>query len=190
MLLSLASGADPTSIYRPDAATALKLRVTNWRSTPDFTGWTIEPYRAGAVVTGKLTQGAEMEGQQLTLFCRTNAPGKVFLMASWQYRSAAPGQAAEDNAAIRTYINGSAVSVGGKMVRRGQGYDNIADAHVDNADRWFLTYALDASEFSAGLSSGKLQLDIDGPHFLGMPTFEPPTAGLAATTRIAFKSCL
>jgi hypothetical protein len=122
----------------------------------------------------------------------TNVPGKVFMLASWQYAAAAPIHAADDNNAIRTAIWGSSVSVGGRVVRQATGYDSISDPHVDDADSWFLTYSLQSEEFSASLKSGKLDVRIDGPHSLGSYgfSFSPPMANLARAVRIAFKSCI
>jgi hypothetical protein len=190
-LLSIASSADPSSVFQPDAGTMLKMGITNVRGTPLFSGWSIEPYRSGAIVTGKLS-GRYNEDQQITFFCRTNVPGKVFMLSSWQYASASSSEAVADNNSIRTAVAGSSVSIGSKVVRRAAGYDSIADAHVDNADRWFLTYTLAGDEFVAALNSGSLQIKIDGPHSLGAFgfTFAPPMAGLAPAARIAFKSCL
>ena len=197
-LLFFAVAADASSLFRPDNEAILKMDVTNVRNTPLFSGWSIEPYRVGAVVTGKLREGDNT--QQLTLFCRTAVPGKVFLMASWQYPSASPAGAAADNTLMHTGISGSAVLIGGKPVRQGQGSDSIVDAHVDSSDRWFLTYALDARELSSALAAGGLTVDIQVPHSLSERfskvsdgfafVFEPPITGLATATRIAFKSCL
>jgi hypothetical protein len=190
-LLFLASSADPSALFRPDTDMMFKLGITNMRETPLFSGWTIEPYRAGAVVTGKLSGGFN-EDQQITFFCRSNLPRKVLMLASWQYASATPSQAADDDQSLRTAILGSSVAVGGRVMRQASGYDSIADSHVDKADRWFLTYVLSSDEFAAGLKSDRLEVKIDGPHSLGSFgfSFSPPTAGLDRAARIAFRSCL
>jgi hypothetical protein len=70
-LLYFASSNDPSSLFKPDAEVMFKMGITNVRETPLFTGWTIEPYKGGAVVTGKLS-GGFTEDQQITFFCRTN----------------------------------------------------------------------------------------------------------------------
>jgi hypothetical protein len=190
-LLSFASANDPNSLFRPDTETMYKMGITNVRETPQFSGWTIEPYKDGAVVTGKLTSGSD-EDQQITFFCRNNLPRKVFMLASWQYDSAAPDRAAADNDNIHSAIGGSTVTIGGQVVRHTTGYESIAEAHVDNADRWFLTYGLTAEEFAAALKSGQLTIEIEGPHSLGNYgfRFSPPMTGMAKAARIAFKSCL
>ena len=189
--LSFASANDPDSLFRPDTETMYKMGITNVRETPQFSGWTIEPYKDGAVVTGKLSGGLG-EDQQITFFCRNNVPRKVFMLASWQYDSAAPGRAADDNNGIHSAIEGSTVTIGGQMVRHATGYESIAEAHVDKADRWFLTYILTAEEFGAALKSGQLTIEIEGPHSLGDFgfRFSPPMTEIAKPARIAFKSCL
>jgi hypothetical protein len=190
-LLFLASSADPGDLFKPDAGTMLKMGINNMRETPLFSGWNIEAYREGAVVTGKLS-GGFLEDQQITFFCRSNMPRKVLMLASWQYNSAAPNQAADDNKAIHTAVFGSSVTVGGKVVRQASGYDSIADVHVDSEDRWFLTYVLTTDEFTAGLRSGRIDIRVDAPHSVGHYGFHfsPPTSGLDRAARIAFKSCL
>src|SRR5262249_5254085 len=92
-LLSLATMADPASLYRPDAEAMFKLNVIHMSDKRLFGGWSIEPYRSGAVVTGKLSAVAEqgdgivaaetIPEQQVSFFCRAQAPGKVFLLGSW-----------------------------------------------------------------------------------------------------------
>jgi hypothetical protein len=165
---------------------ALRATVKN-RETPLLTGWTIEPYRAGAVVTGKLSGGI-IEDQQITFFCRSNLPGKVLMLVSWHHAWASPSRAADDNNSIRTAIWEVSVAVGGKVVRRSSGYDSIAAAHVDNTDRWFITYILTADEFVAGLKSGRLEIAADGPNSLGLyaSRVSPPTIDLGRAARIAF----
>jgi hypothetical protein len=191
-LLSLASSTDASTIFKPDTDIMDKMGITNERVK--FSGWTIEPYRAGAVVTGKLSGGGRGgEDQQITFFCRSNLPGKVLMLASWQYSWNSPGLTKQDNDNIRTGIQGSSVTIGENIVRRSDGYDSIADAHVDNTDRWFITYVLAADEFVAALKSGKLAISLDGPHSLGGTWgfgFSPPIADLSKAARIAFKFCL
>jgi hypothetical protein len=194
-LLSLAASAEPTDLLRPDAETLLKLNVTNVRDAPLFSGWSIEPYRAGAVITGKLSEGAADSAQQLTFFCKAKAPGKVFMLASWQNPWASPGAAITEKANVSATINAwdSTLTIGGKPVRQSQGQDSVTDVRIDNADRWFLTYTLDAGEFAAALKNGKLEVKIGTPHVVSDSmgfTFAPPIPGLAAAARIAFKSCL
>jgi hypothetical protein len=196
-LLSMASSTDASDIFKPDMDMMDKMGITNERVI--FSGWTIEPYRTGAVVTGKLSgAGRGGEDQQITFFCRSNLPGKVFMLASWQYSWVAPGlttaqQGKQDNDNIRTEIQGSSVTIGENIARRNDGYDSIADAHVDNTDRWFITYVLAADEFAAVLKRGRLVINLDGPHSLGGTwgfEFSPPIADLGKASRIAFKSCL
>jgi hypothetical protein len=196
-LLSLATTADPTSLYQPDAEAMFKLNVVNMSDKQLFGGWSIEPYRSGAVVTGKLSAEAEQTAgldavsteiipeQQMSFFCRAQAPGKVFLLGSWRYGDAS-------DALIRSIIFGSTVLIGGQPVRQVRGDGSIADLHVGSG-RMSLTYALDTSEFTAALTRGKLEIKIDVPHALSESyefRFAPPMTGLAAATRIAFKSCL
>jgi hypothetical protein len=189
--LFLASSTEPSGLFKADTDTMLKMGITNVREIPLFSGWTIEPYRAGAVVTGKLS-GGFTEDQQITFFCRGSMPGKVLMLASWQYASASPSRAADDNKSIRNAILGTSVAVGGKVVRRAIGYESIIDAHVDNTDKWFLTYVLNSDEFAGGLNSGNLHIEVEGPHSLGSYgfRFSPPMANLVKASRIAFKSCL
>jgi hypothetical protein len=108
-LLFLASFNDRESLFSPKSEAMLKLGVTNVNEIPSFSGWTIEPYRSGAVVTGKLS-GGFVEDQQITFFCRANSPGKVYMLASRQYDYHAP----DDDRGIRTAIWGSSVSIAGK----------------------------------------------------------------------------
>lgn len=114
------------------------------------------------------------------------------MLASWKYASATPTQAEVDDSAIRTAIWGSTVAAGGNVMRKANGYDSIAGAHVDRNDQWYLTYELKSDELAAGLKAGKLEIKVEGPHSLGAFgfSFSPPMAGLAAATRIAFKSCI
>lgn len=196
-LLFAASSTDPDALFQPDAQSMFKMGITNVLVNRAFGGWTIEPYRTGAVVTGKLFSSFGEEGgfngdQQITLFCRSNIPGKVLMLASWQYLSAAASKASGDNKSIRTNISGSSLAVGGKVIRQSAGYDNILDAHVDNNDRWFLTYVLTSDEFATGLKSGSIDIRVDGPHALGDFgfAFSPPTDGLGRAAQIAFRSCL
>lgn len=190
-LLLFASSAKPSSLFVPDSDTMLKMGITNVRDKPLFSGWTIEPYHRGAVVVGKLT-GGFAEDQQLAFFCRGGAPGKAFMLASWQYASALPTQAKADDQALRTAISGSTLMIGGTTIRTETGYDSIAETHVDSADRWFLTYTMSMNELIVGLKSAYIDIKIDGPHSLGDFGFDfsVPMTGLAQAARIAFKSCL
>jgi hypothetical protein len=190
-LLFLSSSTNADTLFKPDEETMFRLRIVNQREAPLFSGWAIEPYRTGAVVTGKLSDGL-LEDQQITFFCRNSLPGKVMMLASWQPTWASPNPAAEDNKSFRTMIFGSSVTVAGKVIRRANNDESIVDAHVDATDKWFLTYVLTGDEFAAGLNSGKLDIVIDGPNSLGHGgfRFSPPMAGLARASRIAFKSCL
>jgi hypothetical protein len=192
-LLSFASANDPGSIFRPDTETMYKMGITNVRETPQFSGWTIEPYKDGAVVTGKLTGGSDEDHQihQITFFCRNNVPRKVFMLASWQWDSAAANRAAADNTSIHRSIHGSTVRIGGQVVRNATGYESIAEAHVDTSDTW-LTYILTAEEFAAAVKSGELTVEVDVPHSLNYSAFifSPPMTGMEKPARIAFKSCL
>ena len=190
-LLFIASRAAPQGLVTLDDAMMHELGVTNVSDAGVFGGWTIEPYRGGAVVAGRLTN-TQLEDQQFAFYCRTNAPGTVFLRSSWSYASADKAHAAADDAFLKSAVWGSTVSIGEHAVRQTNGYGSIVDAHVDADDTYQLTYAISAAEFSAAARDGRLTIGIAGPHALGSYGFRltPPMKGIDAPARIAFKSYL
>ena len=190
-LLFLASSTGPDQLFVPKLEAMRKLGIVNVLGKATFSGWKIEPYRLGAVVTGNLNGGLE-EHKDITFYCKSDSPGRVFMLASWKYPSASAKQAVEDNRFIRQSVLGSTVLIGGTVVRKESGYDSIAKVGVNSADVYSLTYILTDQELERALASGSLTISISGPHALGDFGFwfSPPMADLAPAIRIAFKSCL
>jgi hypothetical protein len=179
-VLFLASGTEPKNIYLPDADTLVRLKITT-RTNDEFGGWTIEPYQAGAVVTGTWFDTHDQK-TQLTFFCRKSNPDTVFLLASWNYP--APVQD------FRNAILGSRLKLGGFTVREHKGMKGVADLHADNTGRYLLTFPLTTSEYARALQSD-IAVEIDVPHVYGRQfQFVPPISGLKERTAIAFRSCL
>jgi hypothetical protein len=190
-LLALSSSADPAELVRPDASTMLALGVINVTDAGVFSGWSLKPYQDGTVVTGRVS-GQDYDDLRYTFYCRAKAPGVVFLMSALRYLSADPKQAAADDSALRKFVWGSKVSIGGRGIREAKGYQSIADARVDGNDTWLLIYELSAAEFGSALATGSLEIRISGPHSLGSYgfVFAPPMEGLAAPARVFLKNCI
>lgn len=188
-VLFLASSTSSTEIYLPDAPTMARLRITNVHEKDEFNGWAIEPYRGGAVVTGTVSDSSNKK-TQMTLFCRRSSPGQVFLLGSWSYLTPVQNKAAEETASVQGAVWGSKLKLGTTTAREQKGLDGIADLHVDNAGRFYLTYALTSQEYVQALQQGMV-VEVDVPHSYGwLFRFEPPLAGLKERMAIAFKACL
>jgi hypothetical protein len=188
-VLSLASKTPSADINLPDGPTMTRLRIINSHEDAQFTGWVIEPYRAGAVVTGTVID-AENRKTQITLFCRRANPGQIFLLGSWTYLIPTVNQAARETENVRSSVFGSALKIGRATVREQKDLDGIADLHVDDSGRFYLTYVLSAAEFNRGLDAG-FAVEVSVPHNYGfLFRFQPPLPELREQTVIAFKSCL
>lgn len=190
-VLALASVTPSVNLTTPDGPTLGRLRITTSHNDVQFSGWTIEPYHAGAVVTGTVND-QENKQTQLTLFCRQSNPGQVFLLASWIDLIPTANRAAFETNNIRSAVFGSKLIIGQTTVREQQDLDGFTDAHVDAAGRYYFTYALSTDEFNRGLQAG-FAVVVDVPHAYSSDMsflFQPPLAGLRQQVAIAFKSCL
>jgi hypothetical protein len=189
--LVLASFTSYDEISTPDAATMLRLRITN--NDVQFSGWTIVPARAGAVVTGTLNDPGNPENQkiQFTLFCRHSDSSKVFLLASGAVGFGYADRPVQSND-VRAAVFGSKLKIGQTTVREQDGLDGITDAGIDDSGRYYFVYALSADEFNRGLQAG-FTVVVDVPHVWSQSSdvrFQPPVQGLRQLAAIAFKSCL
>ena len=188
-VLFLASSTSSADIYLPDTPTMARLRITNVHARDEFSGWTIEPYRAGAIVTGTISDSSNLK-TQLTIFCRRSSPGQVFILGSWVYLSPARNAAADQTDSVRGAVWGSKLKLGSATAREQKGLDGIADLHIDNSGRFYLTFPITAQEYAQGLQTG-IVVEVDVPHSYGWVfRLEPPLAGLKERTAIAFKACL
>ncbi len=188
-VLFLASSIVSEDIYLPDAATMTRLRIVNMHDEAEFGGWVIEPYRDGAIVTGNYTDPQNQE-TQITLFCRRNRPGKVFVLGSWAYLTPARNKADQETAAVRSAVSSTRFEIGNSVIREEAGVQGLSDLHVDNAGRFYLAYALSLQEYEQGLQAG-FSIQADVPHSYGyMFRITPPINGLRIRTSIAFKSCI
>ena len=188
-VLFLASSTSASDLYLPDVSTMRQLRIINQHDEDQFDGWTIEPYRGGAVVTGSLTDRGNIK-TQLTLFCRRSNPGQVFVLGSWSHLTPEQNQASSQTASVQSAVFGSRLKIGSTTVREQKGLDGIADLHVDNSGRFYLTYPLTSAEFAQGLQNG-ITVEINVPHsYDWLFRLAPPVQGLRERTAIAFKSCL
>jgi len=190
-VLALASVTPSSGVYWPDGPTMAKLRITTYHTDVQFSGWTIEPYRSGAVVTGTVNDQANQK-TQLALFCRRSNPGQVYLRASWR-NDLFPtiNQGASETGNQTSAVLGSKLIIGQTTVREQNGLDGFSDARVDDTG-FVLTYPLSMTEFNRGLQAG-FEVQVDVPHAYSPSmswVFQPPLTGLQQNTDIAFKSCL
>jgi hypothetical protein len=188
-VLSLASKTPSADINLPDGPTMTRLGIINSHEDTQFSGWAIEPYKAGAVVTGTVTD-PENQKTQIALFCRRANPGQVFLLGSWTYPIPTVNQAASETGNVRKAVFQSRLIIGQTTVRQQNGLDGIADLHVDDSGRFYLTYAMSTAEFYRGIEAG-FAVEVVVPHSYGwLFRFQPPLPGLRQETAITFKSCL
>jgi hypothetical protein len=192
-ILALASTTSPDELYRPDAATMTRLKITNTQKDFQFAGWTVKPYHTGAMVVGT-TVDADNNEIQLALYCRKENPSLVYLLGSWTYSFSSEPVADQtkwlrDAISMDTQIHaGPTLTIGKTAIREGASGVN---AWVDNG-HYYISYALSADEFDQGLQSG-FSVDVKLPHAMSQTYgvhFEPPVQGLGQLAGIAFKSCI
>jgi hypothetical protein len=187
-ILFIASSTPPHEMYRPTEAEMRRLGIVTGGVV--FSGWTIEPYGAGAVVTGSIRFHARDE-MQITLFCRRNAGASVFVMASsttWAPSWPSSGQARTD--ALKAAISHVGLHLGRQMVREVAGPQGLSDVRVDNAGRAYMTFAMTREEFIRGVRDG-FAIEITLPRVLGaVARVEPPRPGLRERANVAFRACL
>lgn len=190
-VLVLASVTPSANLVTPNEPTMARLRITTSHNDVQFSGWAIEPYRAGAVVTGTVNDQKNQQ-TKLTFFCRQSNPGQVFLLASWIDLIPRANEAESQTDSIRSAVFGSKLIIGQTTVREQQRLEGITDARVDDEGRYYFTYALSMDEFNRGLQAG-FAVVVDVPHVYSSDMsflFQPPLAGLPQSMAIAFKSCL
>ena len=186
-ILFIAASTPPHEMYRPTEAEMRRLAIIT--GGVFFSGWTIEPYGAGAVVTGSIRYHSH-DQTQLTVFCRRSAPGQVFVMGSssgWA-PSAAPGRSQVDT--LRAAIGLVSLSIAGQTVREVAGAQGLADVRVDGQGRAYLTFAMSREDFNRGIGS-RMSIRVDLPRYLGAGAdLSPPSAGLRDRANVAFRACL
>ncbi len=187
-VLFIASATPPNEMYRPSQGEMRRLGIVTGGVV--FSGWAIEPYAAGAVVTGSVRFHSHHE-MQITVFCRRSAAGSVFVMGSsttWAPSWSAAGQSRAD--VLKSAIGPVSLSIGGQVVREATGQQGLSDVRVDNEGRAYLTFAMSRDEFRRGLRDG-FAVEAMLPRVLGATArIEPPRLGLSERASVALRVCL
>lgn len=187
-ILFIASSTRADDMYFPDASELRRLRIVTGGGSV-FSGWTIEPHLAGAVVTGNMRHNARME-EQVTVFCRRSAPGQVFLMFSSTLWTPQTRPGVSQAEVLRSSAGPVAVRVGGRLLRETPGPSGLADVRVDRSGRSYLSVAVSRDEFLAGLDSG-IEVEVWLPRVLNVRAgLSLPREGLRERANIAFRACL
>ena len=186
-LVALASAAEPSTLYLPGKDEMTRLGVTN--DAVSFSGWTIEAYGDGAIVTGTI-KGAWLADEDVTFFCRTSKPGIIFMVGSYKFSVHDEESAAQHSADLRGEVEGTSLVTGSTILRQNTGLTGLSNVYIDNTGRYFFVYPMSGGELAQAIYGHDLHLEIATPEVENNPSFEPPIGDLGPDVSVAARSCL
>lgn len=186
-VLMLAASANPDALYIPTNEEMTKLGITN--DGASFSGWSVEPYHAGALVTGTVKR-SWVEDQTVTFFCKAANRSTVYLVGSYVYSAPMAKTAAQTTQDLRNSIEGTTLSAGSNILRHQDGIGGLTNAYVSNDGRYHFIYPVTEQELLEGVRAGSLILSIVTPEYENNPIFTIPTNELGPYLIIALKACV
>lgn len=188
-LQAIAAGVSPWEPIRVLSRQELiDLNVVN--DVERFSGWTIEAYQAGAVLTGTYRSGMQ-EPVNVTFFCRRSASTPyVLLSAAFKgYLDANPGTTAES---LEGMIQGAAISINGETLTLSPPMVDAIKVRIDQGGMIYATIPLTGEVVVALTHAQRFGVEVELPRVTGYPWTLPPAdvSGVSRPLKLVMRNCL